>query len=131
MNDSLKALVEERRATVRYLWDSPGTRCAVEAPETEERWRGTIHDISVSGIALQIPRRFQPGTVLEVEVEVKGRAALLPLLMRVVRVAAASDGQWLHGCVLESSVAEVELKALHRCPPGGTGPADLNGHSPH
>ncbi len=102
----------ERRATVRYGRERRPVRCAVEAPEKEERWAARIQDVSVAGMSLLVHRRFDPGIVLEVEVAVSGRRPVLLIPMRVIRVAAAQNGHWQHGCLFEEALAQKELKAL-------------------
>ena len=102
---------EERRAAVRHLRRATAPRCAVEAPEKEERWPARIRDVSATGFGLLIGRPFAIGVVLEVELE----GDLGPdkyLAMRVVRVAPAGADQWLLGCVLEQRLEKGELRAL-------------------
>jgi hypothetical protein len=61
-------------------------------------------------MGLVLPRPFDPGTLLEVELQGKGRRTLVPT-MRVVHVRKHENG-WLFGCALETELGPADLAAL-------------------
>jgi serine/threonine protein kinase len=87
----------ERRAAVRYAWNARGA-CRAVGAERRPRWQAIVQDISVTGICLQVNRRFDPGAILVVEIE--GKPSLRPrrLVARVVRLDQRSPRKWLIGC---------------------------------
>ena len=52
----------------------------------------------MTGISLLLRRRFEPGTVLTIELRRKEDNHLHPLVVRVVRVQQKSRREWLVGC---------------------------------
>jgi hypothetical protein len=105
---------DERRVKIRHACKGGSARCAVEAAEKEERWPGQIRDVSAAGMGLLLARRFEVGTLLEVEAEVAGREALVLIPMHVIRVERTADGAWFHGCVFEEEVPEAAVRTLLR-----------------
>jgi hypothetical protein len=70
-----------------------------------------IKDVSTSGFGLLGSRRFEGGNVLILELE-KAVPHPISVYVRVVRVAAHSDGRWLLGCALFSELTDEELGAF-------------------
>ena len=103
--------VRERRASVRLPSSAKGS-CQSLSLQREFDWEATVRDISCRGIGLLLPRRFEAGTLLAVELieEPEGKKRLL--LARVVRTSPQSEGSWLVGCTLVSSLTEDELQYL-------------------
>jgi hypothetical protein len=102
----------ERRVAVRYPSTAPNRDCEVETAEQEERWPAVIRDISQTGMGLFVGRPFDPGTLLEVELEkTRRRRRRMVLAMRVVHLRR-QDGGWLLGCVLETELTEAQLAGL-------------------
>jgi hypothetical protein len=102
----------ERRAWVRYPSRSAGSLQLLES-ETELGWWALIQDVSQGGMALVLPRRVAPGTVLlidepPVRAEMQGRA----LPMRVVHAAPHPGGRWIIGCQFSEPISEQALLAL-------------------
>lgn len=79
-------------------------------------WPVNVRDISVSGIALVLSRRFEPGTILVVELLDQKEQVSQIFLVRVARVEQLADRAWLLGCTLARRLDENELKALVRFP---------------
>jgi eukaryotic-like serine/threonine-protein kinase len=106
-----KAEKRERRATPRLPSKAEGA-CSAIGAERRPRWRARIKDISTAGIAILVHRRFEPGTVLILNVQ--GQGALRPrqLLMRAVRVARTAPREWLIGCTLVHKLTEEAVKEL-------------------
>lgn len=70
-----------------------------------------VKDVSTHGVGLVSARRFEPGTVLVLEL---AETALQPVsvLARVVRIVPRTDGRWLIGCVFLSEVSDEEFIAF-------------------
>jgi hypothetical protein len=105
----------ERRAWVRYLTNQeiccqPIT--ASTAGEREIGWVGRVRDISSGGLVLDLRRRFEPGTLLTVELpgKAKGQVRLTPV--RVVHARLAGKRQYALGCEFLSPLSQQELHAL-------------------
>jgi serine/threonine protein kinase len=101
----------ERRATVRYP-SGLNSACRPVGDEEGRYWFARAHDISAGGINLIMRRRFEPGTVLTVELQDKvGRPKRLTLV-RVIRVQARADKRWTLGCVFDTEMCEEDVRAL-------------------
>ena len=68
-------------------------------------------DISQGGIRLVVSRRFEPRTILNIEIEGEVEEAPTSLMARVVHVAAES-GSWNLGCRFARELSDKELEAL-------------------
>jgi serine/threonine protein kinase len=101
----------ERRAAVRYATELAST-CQPVTRLKEETWKATIQDISERGVGLHLPRRFEPGTFLVLDLHSKDGRTTRNLLLRVVRARRLSPGKWLAGCELLYSLSAAELKEL-------------------
>jgi hypothetical protein len=102
----------KRRAWVRYPSRSTASLQLLES-ETELGWWALIQDVSQGGMALILPRRVAPGTVLlidepPVRAEKRGRA----LPMRVVHAVPHPGGRWIVGCQFSEPISEEALLAL-------------------
>jgi PilZ domain len=102
----------ERRTWIRYPSRSVGSLQLLES-ETELGWWALIQDVSQGGMALVLPRRVAPGTVLlidepPVRAEKQGRA--LPIC--VVHAAPHPGGRWIIGCQFSEPISEQALLAL-------------------
>jgi len=73
-------------------------------------WKGRIENVSQDGLKLTLNRRFEPGTLLAVEVDMSKEeldqvfhsAVSRFFLVKVVRVVSRPrrDGKWILGCLL-------------------------------
>ncbi len=109
-----QATEAERRAWVRH----PCSRHALSqrfAQGSGEPWcPAQIRDISTGGFCLHTSRRFEPGTVLSVDLAADaGRRAPLPTA-RVRRASAGEGGVWLIGCQFLTPLSDDEFEALCR-----------------
>ncbi len=111
MSDPPSPGTADRRAAIRHHPNRRSTDCEVEAAEKEERWPATVWDISQSGVGLLVERPFDPGTLLEVELEGSRQHPGQVLSMRVIRVHRHEKG-WLLGCALETALLPEELGRL-------------------
>jgi hypothetical protein len=80
---------------------------AAARSDKDQTWQGTIRDMSQGGLGLLLPRRFEPGTVLFVELPGSERR---PLLVRVAHAVRLPRGTWLLGCAFSSKLSEGELR---------------------
>jgi hypothetical protein len=101
----------EQRASVRLQSSAKGS-CQSLSIQREMGWEATVRDISCMGIGLLLPRRFEPGTLLAVEIDEEPNGQKRLLVARVVRTSPQSEGGWLVGCRLASSLTEDELQLL-------------------
>jgi hypothetical protein len=108
--DVMQAPVVERRAWVRRLC-SLETSGRSPAQMREIHWFGTVIDLSPGGMRLLLNRRFEIGTVLEIEIPL-ARLSVDTLAARVIHINQRETGEWLVGCVFESALSPQDLKAL-------------------
>jgi len=70
-----------------------------------------VKDVSIHGVGLVSSRRFEPGTILVLELAESAPSAV-NVLARVVRIVPQKDGHWLAGCVFLNEVSEEEFTAF-------------------
>jgi serine/threonine protein kinase len=71
---------------------------------------GIIQDISPNGICLRCSRRFEVGTILQVEIKTAGPP--LELVAQVRWVNSYQPHVWLMGCHFTNTLSPVELESL-------------------
>jgi hypothetical protein len=105
----------EGRIHERHDCELPGScRPASSWNQPESRWCGTITNISLSGVRLRLPRRFEPGAGLAIELPGEGGEEVFA---RVVHARPAGDGSWDLGCKFVSELSEDEFHRLLYTPP--------------
>ena len=101
----------ERRVFVRQ--PSQQTLCMSEADTKEEvlcvAW---IQDICRQGVRLHLMRRFEPGTLLSLEVPGKSPDTPLLIQARVIHIVPYPNGSFGLGCAFSRPLTEEELKNL-------------------
>jgi hypothetical protein len=109
-----QATAAERRTSVRHP-------CAHESfcrPYTQDKgelwWPAQIRDISTGGVGLHMTRRFEPGTVLSLEIVAKGERPSQVLVVRVRHATASENNGWTVGCQFLTPLNDEELEALLR-----------------
>jgi PilZ domain len=108
---------KERRAGVRYECALP-TACIVndslhpDATEWQSQWDAQVFDLSVGGIGLVVARRFEPGSVLTLDLASGDGRVKRTRQVQVVRVAPADRGRWFIGGVLTEKLSREELRLL-------------------
>jgi hypothetical protein len=113
-NFSAEPAGSERRAYIRFPCDL-GTSCCASAGDDRTRWTARMQDISRGGARVIVDRRFEPGTILNIQVEGAEREELPPVLLaRVVHVSAQSGGFWALGCRFARELNEKDLDVLVR-----------------
>jgi len=105
----------ERRAAERYPSQAEAS-CHSAVASNITPFPTRIQNVSTSGIALVLGRRFEPGTLLGINVADPATDYECALLAQVVRVVPYQDGQWLVGCAFTNQLGEEELKALRTEP---------------
>ena len=110
---------QERRVYIRHACNLNGS-CqpfsAGTAEEAEMAWPAETRDVARGGIGLLVCRRFEPGTVLSIEVRAPGGASPHFLMARVVRVLAEGKGSWRLGCQFITPLSEEDLQTLLQSP---------------
>jgi hypothetical protein len=97
---------------------SLGTSCTLEpsfhlgANAPEDSWPATVQDVSTGGIGLLLARRFEPGTVLTLDLQETDGTIARTLSARVNHVKPEGLGHWLHGCSFRETLSQEELQHL-------------------
>jgi hypothetical protein len=78
----------------------------------ELRWSASIWDISQGGILVHLPRRFEKGTGLAIELPGDEARESSVVFVKVVHVKASEQGGWALGCKFVSELSEDELQRL-------------------
>lgn len=101
----------ERRVWVRYLCNLP-TQCQPVMSKSDACWTGQIQNISRGGINLAVSRRFEPGTLLHIELQAAPGQEVRTVLARVVHATLRKPGAWSLGCAFPWELGEDDLRAL-------------------
>jgi hypothetical protein len=104
----------ERRAWVRYPCEQI-TSCQGALASRGKDWPTKVLDVSPGGIALVLERRFEPGTLLQVQLRDQTDQSTWGVYVRVVRITAAGSGRddgWLVGCEFARPLNDEELRTL-------------------
>jgi hypothetical protein len=98
-----------------------GDGMGVKGAEADDIWlMGISQDLSASGIGFILHRRFDPGTLLTIELERPKRdsrrsespvATWGQLPARVLHATPQPDGYWRLGCALVQALSEEELRS--------------------
>jgi hypothetical protein len=103
--------VEERRA-VRYPCELEANCGPSRSGGLGLRWPARIRNFSRGGLRLLLPARFEPGTVLAIEVQSNDDVPPVRFLAEVVHVAPLSYGGWSLGCAFTHELTDAEVRAL-------------------
>jgi serine/threonine protein kinase len=106
-----KQAAGERRATIRYPSKQEGA-CQAVGSEKELQWSAKLLDVSADGIGLVVNRRFEPRTVLLMDLPQKCGDHGRRFLVRVVRAEQLSARAWLIGCVFARRLNDEDREAL-------------------
>lgn len=101
----------ESRACQRYSCELAADSFVVSAHDTINRWPSRIQNISRCGVRLLAGRRFEPGTLLGLELQDLRPLATRTALVRVVRVIRCGF-YWELGCSWTVLLTTGELGAL-------------------
>jgi hypothetical protein len=108
----LKAAARDRRDGRRSACRLEGQCRPVENPQFAAAWPATVLDISCGGFQLLVSRRFEPGTLLVVDVHDPTGQATRMLVARVVRVSSLTRGRWIHGCAFSMPLTAEDVGSL-------------------
>jgi hypothetical protein len=86
--------------------------CRSVAAVKDDPWPARVRDLSTGSIGLHLTRRFEPGTLLVIELEKKEPSLSHTLVGRVVHATQSSTGGWMVGCTLANKIADDDLQAL-------------------
>jgi hypothetical protein len=78
----------------------------------EAGWSATIRDVSQGGVRLQVPRRFEKGTPLAIELPGDRDHDASVVFVNVAHVKRAEDGTWVLGCRFVCELNEDEMQRL-------------------
>jgi hypothetical protein len=81
----------------------------------EANWPAIIRDVSQGGIRVVLPRRFEPGAGLEIELPGATPDESYSVIVRVLSVSRDTDGGWSLGCKFLSHLSEEEVGRLVPC----------------
>jgi hypothetical protein len=101
---------EERRVWIRHPCDAQTTCQLVNAPPVGERLAARVQNISRGGISLVVNRRFDPETLLSVELPGPTEHSPSFVLAYVVRVTPYPAGEWSVGCNFATELSDEELR---------------------
>jgi hypothetical protein len=87
--------------------------CRSVAAVKDDPWPARVRDLSTGTIGLHLTRRFEPGTLLVIELEKKDMALSHTLVARVVNAIPSQTGTgWMVGCTLANKIGDDDLQAL-------------------
>lgn len=112
---TMRASQGERRASVRFscnLKISCNLMPSLHGDQTEDQWQATVKDLSVSGVGLLLSRRFEPGTILTVELQSRDSTSKRTREITVTRVKPGGKGQWLVGGKFHEKLSKEDVKRL-------------------
>jgi hypothetical protein len=104
------AAAEERRVWIRHPCEVVATCQLVNTAPVGERLAARVQDISRGGINLVVNRRFDPNTLLSVELPGPTHHSPSTVLAYVVRVAPRPAGEWSIGCTFATELSDEELR---------------------
>src|SRR5438105_4081508 len=93
-------------------------RCNFEAFYRSNRcgsavgWLADVRDISATGIGLRVRRRFDPGSMLFVELINRQDESTHLLPVTVIHATETENSQWLLGCTFARTLTDTELAEL-------------------
>ena len=81
------------------------------------RLQGEMQDVSLTGVQLRLPRRFEPGATLCIDI-LDPNGGVMARWVKVRWVKKIADQEWAFGCAFEQSISEDELNKLLGNPRG-------------
>jgi hypothetical protein len=110
-DDNKWATAKDWRVRVRYA-QALKTFCQRGTGDLDQVWwMGTVRDLSGSGIGLLVQHRFEPGTMLTLELENSAQTFSNTFQVQVVRIVP-QPGCWFLGCTFLQELTEEEVQAL-------------------
>jgi len=109
--DRVEGLAPERHRRTQAIL-APECPAEQAAGEEESGVYAVICDISRGGVQMIAPRRFEPGTVLSVELPSSKEQTPLAVLACVIRAHPHGESEWTMGCRFSSELDEEQLQAF-------------------
>lgn len=105
--------LKDRRVWVRFSCEVSGS-CQPAIAGGPERWPARILNVSSGGLLLASRRRFEPKTLLHIEVETPAGNGPCILLARVIHVGTAADPDagWRLGCTFGRQLGHKEIQSI-------------------
>jgi hypothetical protein len=101
----------ERRTSIRHSCGIV-TSCRPIAAGDSITWPVQVGDVSRSGIGMRVERRFEPGALLEIDLQSVVPHLDRTLLATVRNVRGHRDGDWVVGCLFARPLDDEELWAF-------------------
>jgi hypothetical protein len=101
----------ERRGNAR-LPCGQAAFCRTHQPRDYIFWTAQARDISTAGIRLVLGHRFEPGTMLAVELLSPSQSIAREIEARVVHTTDLGESSWSIGCEFANRLSEAELASL-------------------
>ncbi len=76
------------------------------------RLQGEMQDVSLTGVQLRLPRRFEPGATLCMDILDAQGEAIAAQRVKVRWVKKIADQEWAIGCAFDRTISEDELNKL-------------------
>lgn len=103
---------DERRKWSRYSMKRPVFCRAGSSLLSSHGWPAKVEDISVGGISLCLNRRFEPETLMIIELPSTAEDSVTTTVVaRVLRVTRISADRWSVACAFCSKLDDDELEA--------------------
>jgi hypothetical protein len=112
----LKLATRERREGGRIMCQLEGQCRPMDSLQLSAHWPVTIRDICAGGCQLLLSRRFEPGTLLVIDVHDEQNQPTRMLLARVARVGSLARGRWILGCTFSVPLTTEDLDSLLKIP---------------
>jgi len=103
----------ERRAAVRFPCNLKSS-CGIPEADHSARWPAEMQDLSCTGIRLLVHCRFEPRSMLVIELPGSATGNTEPILAKVVHVKNRGPNAWLVGCVFRRLLRPDEVEAVLR-----------------
>jgi PilZ domain len=101
----------QRKALCRPCFLVPSLSPKEGGKQEDDVWlMGISQDLSAVGIGFLLHRRFDPGTLLTIELQRPQLDSWGLLPARVMHVMPQADGNWKLGCALIQAMSEEELR---------------------
>jgi hypothetical protein len=106
---SSETMAERRTSTRRpCAWVSFCKPCL----RSDHDWSAQAHDVSPGGIGLTAERRFEPGTLLFIDLRGASEETTRRFTATVVHVRGNGAGQWNIGCKFVSPIDQDEIDEI-------------------
>ena len=100
----------ERRRAFRFPVDT--TVACGPMSSSEVRHLGEMQDVSLTGVQLRLPRRFEPGATLSMDILDPRGVVMIAQWVKVRWVKKIADREWVLGCAFAQEISEDEMNKL-------------------